>query len=173
MSALVMVLAVGVAAGAAMLGDGAPLFVVGAMGYVAAAWITLALPAALALQVGTGVALAAGLLVSTGGPPVAWVAAIVAGVVVTAEVSGSAARLRGPVARPSGPELARAGAHGLIGAASFVLVAWIASLPGPGGATAVALASGACAALAALLVRSVPLPGTRRGSIVADERRQP
>lgn len=164
-----MALALVTGVGAWVLGGGGPGFSAGAAIYVAATWLALARSVVLSAQVAVGVALAAGLLWVPGGPGAGVVTAVVAGVLATAELTTASALGRGPTPRPARPALIRAVGLTLTGSVLYLVVAWTARVPGPGGVAAIAIASGACIGLGALLVRSVGLPGSPEPSILAGE----
>lgn len=141
--------------GAAAAATGASMAAVyGAGVYLALTGAVLLRPAALAAQVVVGQLLVAAVLLDPGGPPPVTLLPVVAGVVATAELLALAARLDGPFPRDAGAGLREAALATLVGSAAYGAVALLGALPGPSGLAAVALASGACLALALVLVRA-------------------
>lgn len=139
------------AAGAALgTSDG---YLYGAAIYVAVTVVALFVPAGITAQVVGGQVLVGSLLLGQAGVRPLLLLPLVAGVVVTAELLGVAARLATLVERDPRDDLQRAGIATLVGAGAFGVAAMAGGLPGPSGLLAVALASGACAVLAAVLVR--------------------
>lgn len=123
--------------------------------YVALAGLALVFPPAITLQVVAGQILTWTVIAgATGMAAVARGVPLLVAVIVTAELLAVVTRLDTVlVPRSSGtftgiPEAA------IRGGAVFVVVALVATLPGPGGLPSVILASMACAGLAMLLLRT-------------------
>ena len=123
-----------------------------AAGYLAVVGFAVLAPGAIWAQVIAGQALVGGLLLGPAGRPWWLLLPLVASVVATAEILAVVARLDSVVPRAPADDLRRAGRATLVGSLVFAVVAFAGALPGPGGLFAVALASGACAAVAALLL---------------------
>jgi uncharacterized membrane protein len=123
-----------------------------AAGYLAVVGFAVLAPAAIWAQVVAGQALIGGLLLGSAGRPWWILIPLVASVVATAEILAVVARLDSVVPRAPAHDLRRAGRATLVGSLVFAVVAFAGTLPGPRGLLAVALASGACAAVAALLL---------------------
>lgn len=139
--------------GAGTLGGGLG-HALGAAAYVVVATIAVFSPAAIAIQVVGGQALATGVLLGPAGAGFVAVLPLVVGVIVTAELLGAVARLGITPGRDAKTELRRSGLAGLLGGATFGVVALLIGLGGPGGLAGLALAGGGCVLLAALLVRN-------------------
>lgn len=133
----------------------------GAAVYVVVAAVAVFSPRAIAIQVVGGQALAAGVLLGPAGAGFVAVLPLVVGVVVTAELLGAVARLGITPERDPKTELRRSGIAGLLGGATFGLVALLIGLERPGGLTGLALAGGGCFLLAALLIRNARRGRTR------------
>ena len=142
-----------VATGVVALSLGAtPNHAWGAFGYVAVVGFAVLAPGAIWAQVLAGQLLAGGLLLGPQALPWWIVAPIVASVIATAEMLGVVARLDSVVPRDPTDDLRRAGQATVVGGAVFAVVAFAGVLPGPPGILAVALASAASVAVAALLL---------------------
>lgn len=124
----------------------------GAAGYLALVGFAVLAPGAIWAQVLAGQILIGSLLLGPGASPWWMLVPLLASVVATAELLGIAARLDSVVPRAPAADLRRAGRATLIAGLVFGFVAVAESLPGPGGLVAVALASAACVAVAALLL---------------------
>lgn len=155
----ILVAALTAAVGVWLGGSGWHLF--GAYTYVLIALLGLFSPAAIAVQVICGQVLVGSLLVAQDGPPHLLLAAVVASVIVTAELLAVVARMDTPLASDPRDDLPRAGTAALMGGGVFAVVLLLSGVPGPTGIVAVALASGACVVLATLMVQAVsPTRGT-------------
>lgn len=151
---LAMGSAVVTAGAAAGFGESAG-YLWGGAAYCMITAVAMALPAAIVIQVLAGQLIAGALLLDPGGPGPLPTMAVVAAVVATSELLGSAARLRTPFeTRTSVAEDVReAGVAASLGALAFVAVLMAGNVGGPSGLLAIALASAACAGLAGLLLR--------------------
>ena len=118
--------------------------------YVFITVAALFLPAGIAVQVITGQALVASLLLRQDGPDPLLLVPVVAGVVATAELLAVVARLDTPLTRDPTDAAARAGRSAAIGGGVFGAVMLVSGLPGPAGPVAVVLASAACVVVAVL-----------------------
>ena len=126
--------------------------------YVLTTVVALIFPAAIAVQVVAGQVLLGGLLVGPDGPASLLLTPAVAGVIVSAELLAVVARMDTHLDSDPRNDLSRAGLSALIGGGVFGAVVLVSGFPGPTGLVAVALAAGACFALAILLVRNVARP---------------
>jgi hypothetical protein len=138
-------------------------------GYVLAAVVALFHPAAITVQVVGGQLLAANLALAPmgSGPELAGlrlsgallVPAVMAGVVVTAELLGGASRAAGLPAHDPVADLRRAGLSALLAGGVYGVVLAAAGagadLRGPSGLAAIVVASVACVLIAVWLVRGV------------------
>ena len=95
--------------------------------------VALSRPGWIPIQVLSGQAMAAGLLLRPDGPGPLLVMAIIAGVIATAELLAAVARQATPLVRDSGGELRRAGMAAATGAVIFGVVFLLADFPGPTG----------------------------------------
>lgn len=154
LAGLALLLATLTAAGAATLGGIDSLGRL-AIAYVAVVAIALRVPGLIVAQVLGGQALAAAVLPGAGRADSLLIVPLIAGVVATAELLASVARLDAPLRRPSPIDLRRPVFATLLAAAVFAIVLLARRLPGPGGSQAVALAAAACVILALLLASDV------------------
>jgi hypothetical protein len=120
--------------------------------YVLLAVVALFSPAAIAVQVIAGQVLLGSLLVAREGLAPSFLLPVVAGVVVTAELLATVARLDAPVEGDSRKDLRRAGLAAVVGCSAYSVVALVGGVRGPTGVVAVTLASAACVVLAGTLV---------------------
>ena len=104
-------------------------------------------------QVIVGQLLCVGLLLASPRPSLLLISLVMAGVVVTSELVGGAARLAMPMARERRGHWRNAGVGGAVAAVAFVAIAAAGRLSGPTGILATALAAAGCVALAMALVR--------------------
>lgn len=113
--------------------------------------------AAVALPV-AGQVLAVALLLVPAPPHLLWLLPVVAGVLLSAELVGVAARLAYPFARDPASALRGAARSAFVGAGVFAVVALLVTsldaLPSPSGLAATVLAVGACALLAVVFARA-------------------
>lgn len=140
------------AAGAALGLSDSHAYLAGA--YVAITVVALFHPAAITGQVIGGQLLAGSVLLGQDGLARLWLVPVVASVVATAELLAIVARLDTPLEPDVGDDLRRAEHAAVIGGGVFGAVVLLGGLPGPTGLAAIALAAGACVALAILLARS-------------------
>lgn len=138
------------AAGATLGGSGGHLY--GAGAYLVIAVAALFSPAAIAGQVIVGQVLVGSVLLAREGPGLLPLLPMVAGVVVTAELLAVVARVDTPLERDPAGDLHRAGRAAVVGGGVFGVVMLVGELPGPTGLAALALASGACVAVAVVFV---------------------
>jgi hypothetical protein len=135
--------------------------VLGAVAYVVAAFVALAVPGAIGVGVVGGVALAGSLMLGPWAVGPLALLPVVAGIVATAELLTLAGRLDtgAPAAgekaltRDVGAELRRAGRTTAIAAAAYGVVAVVGAVPGPTGLLAVVAAAVGGAGVAVLLIR--------------------
>lgn len=120
--------------------------------YVAVSLVAVFSPAAIAVQVILGLVLIGGLALAGDGLGPLLVLPLLAGVVATAESLGVVAELDLPIERDLEDSLPRVATATGIAVAVFGTVSLIVGIGGPGGWVATLVASGACAALAALLL---------------------
>lgn len=125
----------------------------GAVAYVGAAFVALAVPGAIGVGVVGGVALAGSLMLGPWAVGPLALLPVVAGIVATAELLALVGRLDTPVPRDAGGELRRAGWATLIAAAAYGVVAVVGAVPGPTGLLAVGVAAVGGAGVAVLLLR--------------------
>jgi hypothetical protein len=122
--------------------------------YVGLVSLALLMPPLVTVQVVAGQLLLASLLPWHGAAGALVVAAAMAGVVATAELLATVARLDTPMERRPTGALRRAAAAAAVGAAAWAAVALLAGVPGPSGLLAALLAAAACAALGGVLGRT-------------------
>lgn len=124
------------------------------LGYVALAVLAVFIPAAITAQVLGGQVLVWLLfLVQEGAAPILAIA-LVATVVITAELLALVARLDTAVPREPGDALARTGRAAVLAGAVLAGAILVGAAPGPTGILAVAVGSVACLALAVRMARS-------------------
>lgn len=149
---LAVLLAMATSFTAAALAEGNGLYIRAAQLYALLGVAALVWPALVTVQVVWAQLLMAALLV-WGHVPAIYLVPVVAGVVATAELLTTVARLDTPMERDPHDAVTRMGVAAAVAAGVFTAVGLAASLPGPTGLLAVVIASAALAWVATLLVR--------------------
>jgi hypothetical protein len=141
-----------------------------AVAYVAIVVIALFSPGLIMAQVIGGQVLAGAVLLAPSRPAPLLLLPVIAGVIATAELLASAARLDAPLHRQTRPDIRTAGLAALLGAGVFGIVVLAGRLRGLTGTTATVLAAAAFLVLAFLLLGGgdssgeASIPGLRWGS---------
>jgi hypothetical protein len=124
--------------------------------YVAVTSLAVFVPAWIPAQVIGGQLIAGTMLLAPDGPEPLWIAPLLAGVILTAELLAAVSRLDASFRYHSKQDLRGAALAAGTGAVVFAAVIAFGSLRGPTGLLSVAIASAACVVLALLLVTRVP-----------------
>jgi len=127
---------------------------IGSSAYVAVTALGAVVPAAITVQVLLGQLLAAGVLVDAGARALPLLTADVCGIVATAELLATVARLDTPLARGASGVAGRTGLAELVGGTLFATVALAGRWQGPSGPGAVALSTAVCLLVGARLLRN-------------------
>lgn len=137
--------------GALLVGSAGPLY---GAAYVTIAIIAVITPSWIPAQVVAGQLFVAISLFALNQSSFLTTAAMVAGVISTAELLAAAARMDAPLGNATGEVLRRSALAALAGGSVYVAVSLIARLPGPSGLLGVGIASSACVLVAMMLSRS-------------------